>query len=102
MALALAGLYFVRFERLAREQEVNQEQLRIAAIAFETQDGMVITNAQAKVLKVNLAFSEITGYSAEEVIGQGLKCLMSANMNQRSTLTFICALKRQACLLEKC
>ncbi len=77
MALALAGLYFVRFERLAREQEVNQEQLRIAAIAFETQDGMVITNAQAKVLKVNLAFSEITGYSAEEVIGQELKCLMS-------------------------
>jgi diguanylate cyclase (GGDEF)-like protein/PAS domain S-box-containing protein len=81
MALTLAGLYFVRFERLARKQEVDQEQLRIAAIAFETHDGMVVTNAQANVLKVNLAFSEITGYSADEVIGQELKFLMSGKHN---------------------
>jgi len=77
MALALAGLYFVRFERLAREQEGNEAQLRIAAIAFETHDGMIITDAQAKVLRVNLAFTEITGYSADEVIGREMNFLKS-------------------------
>lgn len=48
-ALALASLYFVRFERLARDQERDQARQRIAAIAFESQEGMVVTDAQARI-----------------------------------------------------
>ncbi|MDO8811805.1 MAG: EAL domain-containing protein [Gallionella sp.] len=44
--------------------------LRIAAIAFETQMAIVITDTTPKILRVNKAFEEITGYTAEEVIGQ--------------------------------
>ncbi|WP_198358696.1 EAL domain-containing protein [Noviherbaspirillum autotrophicum] len=44
--------------------------LRIAAIAFEAQEGMFITDAQGVILRVNRAFSEITGYSSAEAIGQ--------------------------------
>ncbi|MBK7416282.1 MAG: PAS domain S-box protein [Dechloromonas sp.] len=76
-ALALAGLYFVRFERLARKQELDQEQLRIAAIAFESQEGMIITDAKAVVLRVNQAFTTITGYSAGESVGRDMNFLKS-------------------------
>ena len=75
--LALAILYFVRFERLAREQEQNQARQRIAAIAFESQEGMVVTDAQACILQVNKAFTRMTGYSAEEAIGVSMNILRS-------------------------
>lgn len=45
-------------------------QLRISSIAFESQEGMLVTDANSVILKVNRAFTTITGYSAEEVIGQ--------------------------------
>ncbi len=55
----------------------SEEQARIAAIAFETQQGMFITDADKVILRVNKAFSEITGYSAEEAVGQTPRLLNS-------------------------
>jgi diguanylate cyclase (GGDEF)-like protein/PAS domain S-box-containing protein len=43
---------------------------RIAAMAFETQQGMAITDAKYVIVRVNKAFTEITGYTAEEAVGQ--------------------------------
>ncbi|UDF36849.1 UNVERIFIED_ORG: EAL domain-containing protein [Shinella sp. XGS7] len=45
-------------------------ELRLAATAFEAQEGMFITDAQRRILRVNKAFSQITGFSAEETLGQ--------------------------------
>lgn len=75
--LALAILYFVRFERLARDQERDQARQRIAAIAFESQEGMVVTDAQARILQVNKAFTRMTGYAGEEAVGVSMKILKS-------------------------
>lgn len=50
---------------------------RIAATAFESQQGMFITDAAGVILRVNQAFTEITGYSAAECIGQTPKLLSS-------------------------
>lgn len=44
--------------------------LRIAAAAFDSQEGMVITDADNVILRVNQAFTELTGYAAEEVVGK--------------------------------
>jgi len=52
-------------------------ELRIAAIAFESQDGMIVTDAQTTILRVNSAFTQITGYSAQEAIGQSPRMLRS-------------------------
>ncbi len=51
--------------------------LRIAAIAFESQDGMIVTDADRVMLRVNTAFTQITGYSAEEAIGKTSRILRS-------------------------
>jgi PAS domain S-box-containing protein len=52
-------------------------ELRIAAIAFESQDGMIVTDALTNILRVNSAFTQITGYSAQEAIGQSPRMLRS-------------------------
>ncbi len=48
----------------------NEEDLRVAAIAFESQRGIMVSNADGIIIKVNQAFTTLTGYSAEEAIGQ--------------------------------
>lgn len=58
-------------ERLAHEQLASvAEDLRISAIAFETHEAIVITDCHPKILRVNQAFQDITGYAAAEVIGR--------------------------------
>jgi diguanylate cyclase (GGDEF)-like protein/PAS domain S-box-containing protein len=54
-----------------------EDDLRIAAIAFSSQSGMVVTDAQANILRVNPAFTRLTGYSAEEVVGKTPRVLSS-------------------------
>ncbi|MFZ3220323.1 MAG: PAS domain S-box protein, partial [Rhodoferax sp.] len=51
--------------------------LRIAAIAFESQEGMLVTDADRLILRVNRAFTDITGYAADEAIGQTPRMLSS-------------------------
>ena len=52
-------------------------QQRIAATAFESQEGMFITDATRRILRVNQAFTDITGYSSEEAVGQTPSLLKS-------------------------
>ncbi|MBB5217121.1 bifunctional diguanylate cyclase/phosphodiesterase [Parapusillimonas granuli] len=59
------------------ERKKAEDSLRITATAFESQVGMLITNADKVILQVNKAFSEITGYSSEEVVGHTPKLLSS-------------------------
>ncbi|WP_107851323.1 putative bifunctional diguanylate cyclase/phosphodiesterase [Oceanimonas marisflavi] len=54
----------------AEQRQYNETDLRIAAVAFEGFDGILVTDAQNRILRVNRAFTDITGYSAEEVIGK--------------------------------
>jgi diguanylate cyclase (GGDEF)-like protein/hemerythrin-like metal-binding protein/PAS domain S-box-containing protein len=59
------------------KQKQDEVDLRIAATAFELQDAMLVTDANNIILKVNQAFTRITGYSAEEVIGKNPNLLSS-------------------------
>jgi diguanylate cyclase (GGDEF)-like protein/PAS domain S-box-containing protein len=53
------------------------EHLRVAATAFETQEGILITDSRSVILRVNCAFTDITGYSAEEAVGKKPSMLRS-------------------------
>ena len=60
--------------RLAEQRNTQKQQeasLRQAAAVFATtQEGVLVTDPQQHIVHVNPAFSRITGYSAEEVLGQ--------------------------------
>ncbi len=61
------------------EHAKSEEQVRIAATAFEAQEGIIITDAKQTILRVNRAFTDITGYAAEEVIGRTPHLLSSGH-----------------------
>jgi diguanylate cyclase (GGDEF)-like protein/PAS domain S-box-containing protein len=71
----------IRAEAALRESAKRHAEFleiqRIAAVVFESQEGMFVTDAQANILRVNRAFSEITGYSAEDVIGKNPRLFKS-------------------------
>jgi diguanylate cyclase (GGDEF)-like protein/PAS domain S-box-containing protein len=47
-----------------------EEQLRIAATVFESNEGMLVTDANQVIIRGNRAFTLISGYTTEEVIGK--------------------------------
>ena len=59
------------------ERKRIEDDLRVAAIAFEGQEGMVITDEHRNILRVNQAFTRITGYSREEALGKTTSLLKS-------------------------
>jgi len=67
--------------QLVIESERAQTDLRIAATTFESQEGIFITDAQAAIIRVNRAFTDITGYTAGEVIGQNPRLLSSGRQD---------------------
>ncbi len=65
-----------RLASLAIERKQNEMELRIAATAFESQEGMMVTDANNNILRINSAFTAITGYMAEDVVGKNPRILL--------------------------
>ncbi|MFA9461948.1 EAL domain-containing protein [Thiohalorhabdus sp. Cl-TMA] len=62
--------YLLAVLRDLSDRKRQEEQLRQAAAVFEsTHEGVLITDSEGRVQQVNRAFTEITGYSAEESVG---------------------------------
>ena len=60
------------------ERKRMENELRLAAIVFESSNsGIMITDIESKILRVNHAFTAITGYEEEEVIGKTPRVLKS-------------------------
>ncbi|AHE98042.1 diguanylate cyclase [Thioalkalivibrio paradoxus ARh 1] len=54
--------------------------MRRTAMVFEhTRDGVVVTDADVRILSVNRAFTEITGYTQDEVYGRNPSVLASGH-----------------------
>ena len=75
LLLALA-LLLIQWQPGQARNQPTQEQL--AASVFDTSsNGIMITNPHNQVLAVNAAFTNITGYSAEDIVGQNPHILSS-------------------------
>ncbi len=60
------------------DRKREEEKIRLAASVFShAREGIIITNADAIIMEVNEAFTRITGYSREEVVGQHPRLLKS-------------------------
>lgn len=55
---------------IAIERDRAESELTIAATAFQSQESLLITDADFNILRVNHAFIQSTGYEADEVIGK--------------------------------
>ncbi len=85
--LALAGLaglvtslvlfWLYTLARNAVLQQIIHRELSIAAATFESNEGIMITDAHANIIRVNQAFQDITGYRSEEVLGKNPRTLSS-------------------------
>ncbi len=58
-----------------------ENELRITRHAFESQDGILVTDANNIILKVNSAFTRLTGYRQDEVLGMTPSLLKSGRQN---------------------
>ncbi|MFT4582532.1 MAG: diguanylate cyclase (GGDEF)-like protein/PAS domain S-box-containing protein [Gammaproteobacteria bacterium] len=73
-----AAIYIIGSNIDISAQKRVEEQLRIAASAFESHGPMIITDPQARVLQVNEAFTEVLQYTSKDVIGNDLNFLRSS------------------------
>ncbi len=69
--------YLFASSRNITERKQAEAELRIAATAFESQESLMITDTEGVILRVNKAFTESTGYTAEEIVGQTPRLLKS-------------------------
>lgn len=67
MSLCMVGMLLTTYRS---GQQRSEASLRIAAIAFECQEGMIITDAHQVILRVNRSFTRIMGYTDAEVVGR--------------------------------
>lgn len=65
-------------QKSVNEVKEGQEKLKLSAQVFvNSAEAIVITDLHNNIMQVNKAFTEITGYSAEEAIGQNPRILKS-------------------------
>jgi diguanylate cyclase (GGDEF)-like protein/PAS domain S-box-containing protein len=74
--ISLAILSYI-LKNLIQNEESLIEELRISAYTFDSHEAMTITDVNGTIIKVNDAFTRITGYSREEVIGKNPRVLKS-------------------------
>ena len=75
---------FAKITRDITEAHEQAERLRLAATVFRsTQEGVVISDPQGRVLAVNPAFERITEYRESDVLGVNLR-LLSSGRHERA------------------
>ena len=71
------GEYFFNgFVRDLTEHNKNIEELRISAITFNSQDAIIITDAEIKTLRVNQKVLDITGYTSADLDWLGAQSIV--------------------------
>ena len=81
------------FGRDITAHKLAEAELRIAAAVFDAREGMVITDANAAILRVNRGFVDITGYAADEAVGKKMRMLHSG----RHDASFYAAMWESIC-----
>jgi len=77
------GKLYQEVNSMLERMEESYKESKIAAVAFETHSGMTITDAQHKILKVNQAFTDITGYTSQDAIGKTPSLLKSGVQGEK-------------------
>lgn len=78
----LAGVVFSLLDITLRSDA--EQELRLAASVFEhSHNGIIITDAHSRILRINEAFCEITGFRSAEAIGKKVVSLLHSGHHDR-------------------
>jgi len=81
--LQLPDRRFLEIGRDVSQRRQTEDKLRLTARVFEEAlEGIVIANANATMIDVNRAFTRLTGYAKEELIGQNPRILHSGHQSE--------------------
>ena len=72
--------YFLVYRPMSQaitELEEAEKHLRAVSAAFESKEPILITDAEANILRANKMFLKISGYSQEELIGKNPRILQT-------------------------
>jgi len=84
-ALIFPVFYFLVYRPMSRnivELREAKENLHTVSVAFESKDPILITDAQANILRANRMFLKISGYSPEELVGQHSRMLKTGRYGE--------------------
>jgi diguanylate cyclase (GGDEF)-like protein/PAS domain S-box-containing protein len=73
--------------------KLAEHNLRIAEVAIESQEAIVISDANNRILRINSAFTRMTGYSPEDAVGETTAILKSGRHDKAFYQTMWNALK---------
>ncbi|MDP2878069.1 MAG: diguanylate cyclase, partial [Sulfuricella sp.] len=74
----LIGLLARQVWRVQQREHIDEERHRLATSVFSnSHDGIVITDQNNRIIEVNQAFCDVSGYSREEVLGRNPSILSS-------------------------
>ncbi len=76
------GWLFSAFIRDLSTQRTAEEELRLAATTFKSHAGILITDSNGTILRANPAFEAMSGYSADEIIGENPRILQSGRQDE--------------------
>jgi len=74
--------YSMAFREQAEFLRAEEDMLLASEVVENTQQGVILTNAETVILKVNAAFCDVTGYTEKEVIGQTPRMLHSGRQDE--------------------
>lgn len=74
--------HYLAIQEDISEKKQAEIELGIAAIAFESQESILVTDSKGVILRVNPSFTKITGYSEGEVVGLTPKILSSGRQDE--------------------
>ena len=74
--------------------KLMEQDLRLAASAFEVQEGMIISDKQSKIIRVNQAFIELTDYRTNDVLGQNATFITAINGKSQHPESFKAIIER--------
>jgi diguanylate cyclase (GGDEF)-like protein/PAS domain S-box-containing protein len=90
LLIGLTVIYTLFRQRKAAEQELR----RAATVFNNTDEGIIVTNAEADTILINNAFTVITGYKPEDVLGNNPRFLQSGRHDAAFYKTMWDILKR--------
>ncbi len=77
--LSILSFFFLLYilNKLVNNEAKLVEDLRISSYAFDAHEAMTVTDPNGNIIRVNKAFTKITGYTPEEVVGKNPRVLKS-------------------------